>query len=25
VKCALLPWQALRAAVHTDHGVVSTE
>ena len=25
VKCALLPWHALRAAVHTDHGVVSTE
>jgi nitrogen fixation protein NifU and related proteins len=24
-KCALLPWQALRAAVHEDHGVASTE
>jgi nitrogen fixation NifU-like protein len=24
-KCALLPWHALRAAVHDGHGVASTE
>jgi len=24
-KCALLPWRALRAAVHQEHGVASTE
>lgn len=24
-KCALLPWQTLRAAVHRDHGVAATE